>query len=119
MRRRRVGPPLCGLWRPPRFNHVLVAEQPDMTLDEIVAAMRKRKIAGGRSAVWRFFDRRNISFKKLRTRRSRSVRMSCAHDGAGCVSKACLSRRGWCSSTKPKRTPRWCNCAGALRAASD
>jgi putative transposase len=42
----------------------LIAEQPDMTLDEIVAAMRKRRIAGSRSAVWRFFARRNISFKK-------------------------------------------------------
>ena len=47
-----------------RFLLALVAEQADMTLDEIVAAMRKRKIAGSRSAVWRFFDRRNISFKK-------------------------------------------------------
>jgi transposase len=42
----------------------LIAERPDMTLDEIVAAMRKRKIASSRSAVWRFFARRNISFKK-------------------------------------------------------
>jgi len=41
-----------------------IAAQPDMTLDEIVAAMRKRKIAGSRSAVWRFFARRNISVKK-------------------------------------------------------
>jgi transposase len=46
------------------FLLALIAEQPDMTLDEIVAAMRKRKIAGSRSAVWRFFARRNISFKK-------------------------------------------------------
>ena len=42
----------------------LMTERPDMTLDEIVAAMRKRRIAGSRSAVWRFFARRNISFKK-------------------------------------------------------
>ena len=42
----------------------LIAEQPDLTLDEIVAAMRKRRIAGSRSAVWRFFERHNISFKK-------------------------------------------------------
>src|SRR5215813_9790814 len=47
-----------------RFLLALIAEQPDMTLDEIVAAMRKRKIAGSRTAVWRFFARRNISFKK-------------------------------------------------------
>ena len=31
---------------------------------EIVAAMRKRRIVGSRSAVWRFFARRDISFKK-------------------------------------------------------
>jgi transposase len=41
-----------------------IAEQPDLTLDEIVAAMEKRGIAGSRSAVWRFFARRDISFKK-------------------------------------------------------
>jgi transposase len=42
----------------------LIAEQPDLTLDEIVAAMRKRRIAGSRSAMWRFFKRHNVSFKK-------------------------------------------------------
>ena len=31
----------------------LIANQPDLTLDEIVAAMRKRRIAGSRNAVWR------------------------------------------------------------------
>src|SRR6266568_7458345 len=42
----------------------LIVDQPDLTLDEIVATMRKRRIAGSRSAVWRFFARRNISFIK-------------------------------------------------------
>lgn len=42
----------------------LIKDKPDMTLEEIVAAMRKRRIAGSRTAVWRFFARRNISFKK-------------------------------------------------------
>jgi transposase len=46
------------------FLLALIAEHPDLTLDEIVAAMDKRGIAGSRSAVWRFFDRRDISFKK-------------------------------------------------------
>ena len=46
------------------FLLVLIAEQPDLTLDEIVAVMRKRRIAGSRSAVWRFFERHSISFKK-------------------------------------------------------
>src|ERR1700694_2216823 len=45
---------------------VLIAKQPDLTLDEIVAATEKRGIACSRTAVWRFFDRRNISFKKKR-----------------------------------------------------
>ena len=38
--------------------------QPDLTLDEVVCAMRKHKIAGSRTAVWRFFKRHNITFKK-------------------------------------------------------
>jgi transposase len=42
----------------------LIVDQPDLTLHEIVAAMRKRRIARSRSAVWRFFARRNISFKR-------------------------------------------------------
>ena len=46
------------------FLLALIAERSDMTLDEVVLAMEKRRIAGSRSAVWRFFDRRNISFKK-------------------------------------------------------
>ena len=46
------------------FLFALIAQQPDLTLDEIVAAMHKRRIAGSRSAVWRFFQRHKISFKK-------------------------------------------------------
>ncbi len=42
----------------------LVAEQPDLTLDEIISAMRKGRIPGSRSAVQRFFQRHNVSFKK-------------------------------------------------------
>jgi transposase len=42
----------------------LIAGQPDLTLDEIVAAMRKRRVSGSRTAVWRFFKRHHISFKK-------------------------------------------------------
>ena len=42
----------------------LIAKQSDMTLDEVVVAMRKRRISGSRSAVWRVFARHGISFKK-------------------------------------------------------
>ncbi len=47
-----------------KFLLDLIAKQPDLTLDEVVVAMKKRRIAGSRTAVWRFFDRRNITFKK-------------------------------------------------------
>jgi transposase len=62
------------------FLLALIGGRPDMTLDEIVGAMRKRRIAGSRSAVWRFFARHNISFKKnsvrggAEARRRRSCR---------------------------------------------
>jgi len=46
------------------FLLALIAERPDLTLDEAVAAMRQRRIKGSRSAVWRLFDRHGISFKK-------------------------------------------------------
>ena len=46
------------------FLLLLIAGQADLTLDEIVVAIRKRRIAGSRSAVWRFFQRHNISVKK-------------------------------------------------------
>jgi transposase len=42
----------------------LVTGQPDLTLDEVVAAKAKRRIAGSRSAVSRFYIRHNITFKK-------------------------------------------------------
>jgi transposase len=42
----------------------LVTEQPDLTLDEVVAAMAKVKIAGSRTAVWRFYERHGFTFKK-------------------------------------------------------
>ena len=42
----------------------LVDEQPDRTLDELVATMHRRRIPGSRSALWRFLDRHGITFKK-------------------------------------------------------
>ena len=42
----------------------LIEEQPDLTLDEVVLTMHKHKIAGSRTAIWRFFQRHKISFKK-------------------------------------------------------
>lgn len=46
----------------------LIAEQADLTLDEVMSAMRKERIKGSRTAVWRFFQRHNITFKKKSAR---------------------------------------------------
>ena len=46
------------------FLFALIARQPDLTLDEIVVAMHRRRIGASRSAVWRFFRRHKISLKK-------------------------------------------------------
>lgn len=46
------------------FLLTLIKGQPDLTLDEVVSAMRKDKIPGSRTAVWRFFQRHRITFKK-------------------------------------------------------
>jgi transposase len=50
------------------FLLALIEEQPDLTLDEVVSAMRKHKIAGSRTAVWRLFQRHKITFKKSAAR---------------------------------------------------
>jgi len=52
----------------------LIKEQPDLTLDEVVAAMHQRRIACSRTAIWRFFVRRGISFKKNAARQRANPR---------------------------------------------
>jgi transposase len=47
----------------------LNAEQPDLTLEETLAELRKRRIRTSRSSLWRFFDRHNITLKKKPTGR--------------------------------------------------
>ena len=39
-------------------------EHPDLTLNEMVAELRRRRIQTSKTSLWRFFDRRRISFKK-------------------------------------------------------
>src|ERR1700753_1196620 len=46
------------------FLLALIELEPDLTLDEIVYAMREHKIPGSRTAVWRFFQRHKITVKK-------------------------------------------------------
>ena len=46
-----------------------IEETPDITLAELQTMLRDRGVAVGIGTVWRFFDRRGISFKKNRARR--------------------------------------------------
>jgi transposase len=53
----------------------LVAEQPDLTLVETVAKLRKLRIKTSRSSLWRFLNRHGITYKKsLASRRTRASR---------------------------------------------
>ena len=56
------------------FLLALIDAQPDLTLDEVVAVMRRSKVAGSRTAVWRFFQRHQITFKKSAARRGAAAR---------------------------------------------
>jgi transposase len=58
----------------------LVMEQPDLTLDEVISAMRKRAIPGSRSAVWRFFARHKVIIKRS-VRVADQKRTEAAQDG--------------------------------------
>jgi len=66
----------------------LIDEQPDLTLDEVVVAMHKHKIAGSRTAIWRFFQRHKISFKKKPARGGTGARRR----GAGAPPLAARTR---------------------------
>jgi transposase len=57
----------------------VVAEFPDLTLDETLAQLRKRRIKTSRSALWRFLGRHNITLKK----KPPSGRAATSRRGAG------------------------------------
>jgi hypothetical protein len=63
---------LLGGWAMPKaysgeMRERVIAEV-ESGLDEVVLAMRKHKIPGGRTAVWCFFKRHKITFKKKNAR---------------------------------------------------
>lgn len=85
----------------------IIAETPDITLDEMVVAMHERKIAGSRSALWRFLDRHGITFKKkLCTQPNASGLTWRWRAGVGFKPEDFSTRPGWCSSTRRRPTPR-------------
>ena len=98
----------------------LIAEQQDWTLEEVVEAMHKRRIAGSRTAVWRFLKRHAISFKKKPARgRTRARGRGPRAPGAGSGNSAFLTRPRWSSSMKPRPAPIWFGSGDAAHAASD
>ena len=97
----------------------LVAEQSDLTLEETVTEVRKRRIRTSRSAVARFFQRHDITFKKKACeRKSESEPTWFGRAGAGCASKGCLTPRASCLSTKRPSPPIWCGLTVGARVAS-
>jgi transposase len=56
------------------FLLTLIDEQPDLTLDEVLSVMRRYKVPGSRTAVWRFFQRHKITFKKSAARSGAAAR---------------------------------------------
>ncbi len=77
----------------------LIEEQPDLTLDEVVSAMHKHGIAGSRTALWSFFKRHNISFKKS-LRAAEQDRPDVAR------ARRCWKRRQVLSQPSPNTWPR-------------
>ena len=87
----------------------LIGKQRDLTLDELVPILRKRRIPASRSALSRFFARNGITFKKKACgRRSASAPTWLARADAGSVSKAGLIPPAWYLSMKRQSPPIWC-----------
>src|SRR5271154_4297973 len=70
------------------FLFALIARQPDLTLDEIVVAMHKRRSPAVAAGVALLSAPQDQLQKKVCGRRSKSVRTWRSHGGAGCESKA-------------------------------
>jgi transposase len=87
----------------------LILERSDLTLKETLAELRKRGIRTSRSALSRFYDRHDITFKKKACKPPNGSEQTWpARGDAGCESKACLIPPVWCLSTKPPSVPTWC-----------
>src|SRR5207245_1738349 len=76
----------------------LVAKQPDLTLEEIVAAMHKRRIPAAAPQSGDFSSDIMSPLKKACARVSSNGRTWPGRADAGCESKACSTPPGWYSS---------------------
>lgn len=71
--------PVRGHRRSPLIAHAdwllqLIAERPDITLEEMRALLCERDVTTSNASLWRFFDLRGISFKKNRARQRTTAR---------------------------------------------
>jgi transposase len=96
----------------------LIAEQPDLTLVETIAELRKRRIRTSRSSLWRFLNRHNITVKKACKLPNGSEQMWREHADVGYESKVCLIPPGWCFSTRLRLAPTWRGSGDVLQGAS-
>src|SRR5262249_7215524 len=96
----------------------LVAEQPDRTLDEIVAAMRKRPIPAQRALAIPRSPWHHVQ-KKACGQPSSTERTWRERGGAGFGSRAFLIRRGWCLSMRLRPASIWSVSGDVARVASD
>src|SRR5258708_18435731 len=96
----------------------LISEESDLTVNEIVSALHKRRIPGSRSALSRFFARHGITIKKVCGRQSASARTSQARADAGFGSKAFLIRPTSYLSTRRQSPLTCCGSTVGTHAAS-
>ena len=83
-------------------------EQPDLTLDEIVLVLHKRRIPGSRSALSRFFARHGITIKKKACApQSESEPTWLGRADGGSASKGCLTPLALYLSMKLPSPPTW------------
>ena len=83
-----------------------IAEKPDLTLRAVVAELAERGTPASYGAVWRFFKREGISFKKKAyTPANRTAPTSPAGGPSGRNTRAGLTPNAWCLSTKPGPRP--------------
>ena len=97
----------------------VIREQSDLTLNELVSILRKRRIPASRSALSRFFARHDITFKKACARRSGSEPTWLARADAGSASKVGLIRPALYLSTRRQSLPIWCALTAGAPAEND
>jgi transposase len=77
-----------------------IAEKPDLTLRAVMAELAEGGTPASYGAVWRFFQREGITFKKVCTLASRIVPISPAAGTAGGRISAGLTPSAWCLLTR-------------------